>query len=131
MAASPIYSAHRRRFPPDRERTGFNHKGKVGVQGGDIEFYITANFFEDGTLGEIFVKIAKQGSELAGWANAWAITVSIALQNGVPWEILRTKYLEQHFGGTVDAPSTLHAIAASVDELIALYAMRIVDIAKT
>src|SRR4051794_5056176 len=95
------YSPHRRRFPPERERTGFIHKGKVGAEAGDIEFYITANFFEDGSLGEVFVKIAMQGSELAGWVNAWAVTVSMALQHGVPWEILRSKFLGQQFGGAV------------------------------
>jgi ribonucleoside-diphosphate reductase alpha chain len=119
MKSDATYASHRRRFPSDRPRTGFVRKGSVSLQGGDVEFYLTANFFDDGTLGEVFVKIAKQGSELAGWVDAWAVTVSIALQHGAPWEILRTKYLDQQFGGSADSPSTLHALAASVDELIA------------
>jgi ribonucleoside-diphosphate reductase alpha chain len=131
MATTPEHAAHRRRFPTDRARAGFIHKGTVAVQAGEIEFYITANFFEDDTLGEIFVKIAKQGSELAGWVNAWAVTVSIALQHGVTWDALRTKYVDQQFGGAVNAPSTLHAIAASVDDLIALRSRSISTIVDT
>ncbi len=118
MTVSNTYSAHRRRFPTDKPREGFVRKGVVTVQAGEIEFHLTANFFDDGTLGEVFVKIAKQGSELSGWANAWAVTVSIALEHGVPWKILRTKYVGQQFGGAIDAPSALHAITAAVDELI-------------
>ena len=53
---------------------------------GDAEGYITAGAYPDDGLGEIFLKVSKQGSTLAGIMDAFAIAVSIGLQYGVPLE---------------------------------------------
>ena len=51
---------------------------------GDIEGYLTAGSYPDDGLGEIFVKVSKQGSTLSGVMDAFAIAVSVGLQYGVP-----------------------------------------------
>lgn len=113
MSQAPTIT--RRRLPD--ERRGFTRKGKVAFQQGEVKFYVTASFFADGDIGEVFVKISREGSELAGWVNAWATAVSIALQHGCPWQSLRTKFLNQVFGEAVEF-STLHAITAAIDSII-------------
>lgn len=107
------YAPHRRRLDPTR--SGYVSKGSVQSMGGEIEYYVNCNFYPDGGLGEVFVKIAKPGSDLSGWVCAWATTVSIALQHGVPWEVLRGKFLGQEFGGLTGTPSLLHAVAETID----------------
>ena len=82
-------------------------------------FYLTVNFFENNGPGEVFVKIAKEGSTVSGFIDALAITLSIALQYDVPWEVLYDKYLNQIFEPRDDENSSLvHAIATGIDELI-------------
>lgn len=67
------------------ERSGTTHKFRVGDAGDDtVKGYVTANFFDDGTVGEIFVKMSKQGSKTSGFIDAWAIAVSMLLQTGTP-----------------------------------------------
>lgn len=84
------------------------------------DYYVTLSFFEDTQeLAEVFVKVAKEGSDLAGWCDAWALTLSIALQYGVPWSIMRDKYLHQRFGINDESnPSLLHAITNSIEKVI-------------
>ena len=82
-------------------------------------FYLTVNFFESGDPGEIFIKIAKEGSTVSGFIDALAITISISLQYNVPWSVLYDKYLNQIFEPRDDTNSSLvHAIAIGIDELI-------------
>jgi ribonucleoside-diphosphate reductase alpha chain len=86
---------------------------------GGTELYITPGFFEDGTLGEIFVRVAKQGSTLNGIIDAWATAFSIGLQHGVPLETLIEKNTDQEFqpNGYTD-----HAVirrARSIVDLVA------------
>jgi ribonucleoside-diphosphate reductase alpha chain len=79
-----------------RKRASKTFKFRVG----DTEGYLTAGEFADGTLGEIFLKVAKQGSTLAGIMDAFAITISMGLQYGVPL----SDYVKQ-FVGTRFEPS--------------------------
>jgi hypothetical protein len=57
------------------------------------EGYLIYGMFDDGSLGEIFIKMSKQGSTLAGLLDAFAISVSIALQYGVPLKDLVSKFI--------------------------------------
>ena len=59
--------------------------------------YLTVNPMPDGQPGEIFLKLGKQGSTVSGLMQAWAVTVSAALQRGVSWQDLRDKYVEMRF----------------------------------
>jgi ribonucleoside-diphosphate reductase alpha chain len=90
----------RRRVPEDRTEVG--RKFKVG----EYEGYIHVGLFEDGTPGDIFVDIAKEGTTLAGLMNSFMISVSLGLQYGVPLEVYVSKFSHMRFepsGMTNDA----------------------------
>ena len=82
----------RRKMP--KERQSITHKFSIAGHEG----YITAGMYEDGTLGEMFLTdIGKEGSTLRGMMNAFATSVSIALQYGVPLETLCRKFSYMRF----------------------------------
>ena len=90
----------RRRLPDDRVEVG--RKFRVG----DYEGYIHVGLFDDGTPGDIFVDIAKEGTTLAGLMNSFMISVSLGLQYGVPLEVYVSKFSHMRFepsGMTNDA----------------------------
>ena len=64
---------------------------------GGAEGYMTAGLFPDDNLGEVFLKLGKQGSTLAGVMDAFSIAISIALQYGVPLEALVSKFVNMSF----------------------------------
>jgi ribonucleoside-diphosphate reductase alpha chain len=73
---------------------------------GGAEGYMTAGAYADGALGEVFLKLGKQGSTLAGVMDAFSIAVSIGLQYGVPLETFVEKFTNLRFepaGMTDDA----------------------------
>ena len=73
---------------------------------GGAEGYLTSGAHEDGELGEIFLKLGKQGSTLAGVMDAFSIAVSIGLQYGVPLETYVSKFTNLSFepNGLTDDP---------------------------
>jgi ribonucleoside-diphosphate reductase alpha chain len=81
----------RRRLPEDRTEVG--RKFRVG----EYEGYIHVGVFEDGTAGDIFVDIAKEGTTLAGLMNSFMISVSLGLQYGVPLEVYVSKFSHMRF----------------------------------
>jgi ribonucleoside-diphosphate reductase alpha chain len=81
----------RKRLPLVRQSE--THKFSVAGHEG----YLTYSMFEDGSLGEIFIRMSKQGSTLAGLLDAFAIAVSIALQYGVPLKELANKFIYMRF----------------------------------
>jgi ribonucleoside-diphosphate reductase alpha chain len=83
--------AERKRLPKSRpsRTTSFAVAGAEG--------YLTAGTYEDGALGEIFLKLGKQGSTLAGVMDAFSIAVSIGLQYGVPLETYVEKFTNLRF----------------------------------
>jgi ribonucleoside-diphosphate reductase alpha chain len=81
----------RRRLPEDRNEVG--RKFRVG----DYEGYIHVGLYEDGTPGDIFVDIAKEGTTLAGLMNSFMISVSLGLQYGVPLEVYVSKFSHMRF----------------------------------
>jgi len=98
--ASAPAPATRKRLPKSRpsRTTSFSVGGAEG--------YMTAGTYEDGQLGEIFLKLGKQGSTLAGVMDAFSIAVSIGLQYGVPLETYVSKFTNSRFepaGMTDDA----------------------------
>jgi ribonucleoside-diphosphate reductase alpha chain len=82
----------KRRKLPD-ERSSITHKFSVGGHEG----YLTVGKYEDGAPGEIFIKMAKEGSTLSGIMDAFALSVSIALQYGVPLRALIDKFCNSRF----------------------------------
>jgi ribonucleoside-diphosphate reductase alpha chain len=81
-----------RRKLPD-ERKAITHKFDVAGHEG----YITVGLFEDGTPGEIFLVMAKEGSTISGFADAFAQAISYALQYGVPLQTLVDKFSHSRF----------------------------------
>ena len=77
---------------PD-ERGAITHKFDIAGHEG----YITVGLFEDGSPGEIFLVMAKEGSTISGFADAFAQAVSYALQYGVPLQVLVDKFSHVRF----------------------------------
>ncbi|HYX97427.1 MAG TPA: vitamin B12-dependent ribonucleotide reductase, partial [Geodermatophilus sp.] len=114
-AAAPVAATSqpvRRRLPKKRQSmtTSFSVAGAEG--------YMTAGMYEDGSLGEVFLKLGKQGSTLAGVMDAFSISLSIALQHGVPLETYIQKFTNMRFepAGMTDDPDI--RIAQSVMDYI-------------
>ena len=91
-AAAPDSAGPARRRLPD-ERQAITHKFDIAGHEG----YITVGLFEDGTPGEIFLVMAKEGSTISGFADAFAQAVSYALQYGVPLQVLVDKFSHVRF----------------------------------
>src|ERR671910_901451 len=91
-ASAPVETGPRRRKLPD-ERNAITHKFDVAGHEG----YITVGLFEDGTPGEIFLVMAKEGSTISGFADAFAQAISYALQYGVPLQTLVDKFSHVRF----------------------------------
>ncbi|MDF9715107.1 vitamin B12-dependent ribonucleotide reductase [Nocardioides sp. ChNu-153] len=95
-----VYAPTRKRLPKSRvsRTTSFTVGGAEG--------YMTSGAHEDGELGEIFLKLGKQGSTLAGVMDAFSIAVSIGLQYGVPLETYVSKFTNLRFepAGLTDDP---------------------------
>ena len=81
----------RRRLPV--ERTAITHRFDIAGQEG----YLTVGLYEDGQPGEIFLKMAKEGSTVSGLVDTFATTVSVALQYGVPLRDLVNKFAHVRF----------------------------------
>ncbi|NEE03076.1 vitamin B12-dependent ribonucleotide reductase [Phytoactinopolyspora halotolerans] len=94
------YRPTRRRLPKSRpsQTTSFTVGGAEG--------YVTAGSYPDNGLGEVFLKLGKQGSTLAGVMDAFSIAISIALQYGVPLETYVEKFTNMRFepAGMTDDP---------------------------
>ena len=85
------YRPVRRRLP--KGRPGITTSFTVG----GAEGYMTANSYPDDGLGEVFLKMSKQGSTLAGMMDAFSIAVSVGLQYGVPLETYVSKFTNMRF----------------------------------
>ncbi|MDD2792894.1 MAG: vitamin B12-dependent ribonucleotide reductase [Sediminibacterium sp.] len=85
------------------KRRGFTQKAKIG---GQVIFLRTGEY-ADGTLGEIFIDLAKEGSTLRSFMNCFAIAISVGLQYGVPLEEFVEKFVFTKFepSGMVDHPN--------------------------
>lgn len=81
----------RRRLPPTRN--SLTHKFSVGGHEG----YITVGLFEDGTPGELFISMAKEGSTIGGLMDVIGTETSMGLQYGVPLEVLVEKFSHSRF----------------------------------
>jgi ribonucleoside-diphosphate reductase alpha chain len=114
-AAAPVVVEHRpvrKRLPKSRPSltTSFSVAGAEG--------YMTASSYPDDGLGEVFLKLGKQGSTLAGIMDAFSVAISVALQYGVPLETYVEKFRNMRFepAGMTDDPDI--RIASSVLDYI-------------
>ncbi|MDT7557866.1 MAG: ribonucleoside-diphosphate reductase alpha chain, partial [Pseudonocardiales bacterium] len=98
----------RRRLPKKRPSQ------TVSFTVGGAEGYLHAGSYPDDGLGEIFIKLGKQGSTLAGVMDAFSMSISVGLQYGIPLEFYVSKFCNQRFepAGMTDDPDI--RIATSV-----------------
>jgi ribonucleoside-diphosphate reductase alpha chain len=92
VAASPAVPAPRRERLPDTRRS-LTHK--FDIQG--HEGYISVGFYPDGRPGEVFIKMAKEGSTIGGLMDTLGTVVSMGLQYGVPLEVFVNKFAHSRF----------------------------------
>ena len=106
------YRAHRKRLPKSR----LSRTTRFSV--GGAEGYMTSGAYDDGRLGEVFLKLGKQGSTLSGVMDAFSIAISIALQYGVPLSSFVQKFTNLKFepAGMTDDPDI--RIAQSIMDYI-------------
>jgi len=102
----------RRRMPATRN--AINHKFSIGGQEG----YINAGLFEDGKLGEVFIEIQKEGSTVGGMMDTIAILTSMALQYGVPLEMMIKKFSYQRYEPAGFTPNTDIPMAYSITDYV-------------
>ena len=105
----------RRKLPTTRPSE--THKFSIAGHEG----YLTYSTFEDGGLAEVFIRMAKQGSTLSGLLDAFAISISMALQYGVPLDALAHKFIYSRFepSGFTENPNI--RIATSIVDYIFRY----------
>jgi len=89
--AEIVYKPLRRKLPDERQAV--THKFTINGSEG----YITAGLYADGSPGEIFVKMSKEGSTIAGLMDSFSISISLALQYGVPLKVLVNKFIHTRF----------------------------------
>jgi ribonucleoside-diphosphate reductase alpha chain len=106
------------------KRRGYTIKGKVGGQA----IFLRTGEYGDGTLGEIFVDMAKEGATMRSMLNSFAIAISIGLQYGVPLEEYVDKFIFSRFepAGIVDHPNIKTATSV-LDYIFRLLAYEYLD----
>ena len=109
--ATPTLS---RKQPLPKDRRSLTHKFKIGEHGG----FVTVGLYDDGRPGEIFITTSKTGSSLRGMMDAFAISVSLGLQHGVPLSEYIDKFSFMRFdpAGITDDPGL--RIAKSIPDYI-------------
>jgi ribonucleoside-diphosphate reductase alpha chain len=111
VAGAPV----RRRLPIDTRSV--RHKFEIGGQKG----YIHTGFYEDGSVGEIFIRMNKEGSTISGLMDTVATLTSIALQYGVPLEALVNKFSHVRFEPSGFTSNKEIPIAKSLTDYIFRY----------
>jgi ribonucleoside-diphosphate reductase alpha chain len=106
------YRPVRKRLPKKRPSE------TVSFSVGGAEGYLTASSYPDDGLGEVFLKMSKQGSTLAGVMDAFSVAISIGLQYGVPLETYVSKFTNMRFEPAGMTDDTDVRMAASVMDYI-------------
>ncbi len=102
----------RRRLPNDRQAITRcfvvdGHKG-----------YVTVGMYKDGTPGEIFITMAKEGSALSGLLDAFAVSVSMALQHGLPLKSLLGKFCSARYEPSGHTSDSCIPFATSITDYV-------------
>ena len=122
LAKPKVVLPVRRRLP--RHRRSRTYAFRVG----ESEGYVTVGEYDDGRPGELFAKVSKQGSTLAGVMDAFSIAISLGLQHGVPLETYVRKFTNMRFepAGMTDDPD-LRIASSLVDYIFRRVAMDYLD----
>ena len=103
---------NRRHLPTTRQSV--THKFSISGHEG----YLTVGHYEDGQPGEVFIKMAKQGSTISGLVDTIAILTSLALQYGVPVDGLARKFQHTRFEPSGHTNNPDLAVASSVSDYV-------------
>jgi ribonucleoside-diphosphate reductase alpha chain len=125
-SADPIVvGAVRERLPRKRNSKTFSFRVA------DCEGYVTVGEYEDGRPGEVFIKVSKQGSTLAGIMDAFSIAISLGLQHQVPLATFVTKYANMKFepAGITDDPE-LRIASSLLDYIFRRLALDYLSVAE-
>jgi ribonucleoside-diphosphate reductase alpha chain len=92
-------------------RRSVTHKAVIHSAEGRIKFFITVGLYADGRPGEVFITCDETGSTLDGFADCWAIAISMLLQTGTTLDQLVEKFAYQGFepSGRTDCPEVRRA----------------------
>ena len=98
LASARLHEADPVLVGPVRERLPRKRNSKTfSFRVADCEGYVTVGEYEDGRPGEVFIKVSKQGSTLAGIMDAFSIAISLGLQHQVPLTTFVSKYANMKF----------------------------------
>ena len=116
-ALTPTHGPERKRLPSTR--VGMTRKWELN----GVDLYITVNFYDCEKMrtkpAEIFCKVGKLGDVTNGLVEGLTTTISLALQYGVPWPVIASKFEGTKFGqGDDQASSYLDALAKAVNQII-------------
>jgi ribonucleoside-diphosphate reductase alpha chain len=122
---SVVVGAIRERLPRRRQSKTF------AFRVADCEGYVTVGEYEDGRPGEVFIKVSKQGSTLAGIMDAFSISISLGLQHQVPLATYVRKYSNMKFepAGITDDPE-LRIATSLVDYIFRRMALEYLTMAE-
>ncbi len=115
QAPQVVAKPYRRRLSDERQ--SITHKFSIAGHEG----YLHVGLYEDGTPGEIFVTMSKEGSVISGLMDAFATSVSMALQYGVPLEVLVRKFCHMRFEPSGWTPNPDIPFAKSIMDYIFRY----------
>lgn len=110
-----VYKPRRKRLSDERQAV--THKFSIAGHEG----YITVGLYEDGQPGEMFITMAKQGSVISGLMDAFATSISISLQYGVPLNVIVRKFANSRFEPYGFTSNPQIRIAKSIVDYIARY----------
>jgi ribonucleoside-diphosphate reductase alpha chain len=105
ISEAPPAEVPRKKLPADVR--AIRHKFSIAGHEG----YLHCGVYEDGTLGEVFIRVAKEGSTISGLLDAIGILISVSLQSGVPVETVIKKFVHSRFepAGYTENPDILVA----------------------
>ncbi|HEY1445346.1 MAG TPA: vitamin B12-dependent ribonucleotide reductase [Acidimicrobiales bacterium] len=123
--APVVIGAMRERLPRKRNSKTFSFRVA------DCEGYVTVGEYDDGRPGEVFIKVSKQGSTLAGIMDAFSISISLGLQHQVPLSTFVRKYANMKFepAGITDDPD-LRLVTSLVDYIFRRLALDYLTLAE-
>jgi hypothetical protein len=105
------HAARRHELPP--RRAGYTQKAAVGGH----RLYLRTGEYEDGTLGELFIALQKEGAAFRGLMDSFAVAVSLGLQHGVPLEAFVEAFTFTRFGpaGAVEGDPAVTSATSLLD----------------
>jgi len=106
--------------PPRRRMPTTRHSVTHCIRhSGDLKIYIIVGFFTNGDPGEVFLKIGKEGSTLAGLMDIIGVCISQMMQYEVPWDRVGRNFLNTNFEPLdADGRSIVHVISSAITKIV-------------